>query len=107
MRVDFQDPLVSEIYGWNPARMMHRPRQDKNTKKSGMQLLSWRRSDGYTGGVIATLPIKTEKQNIAIAMERICPKSDRIVATMLDAMPRCLLSTELMMALVLGEENSA
>jgi len=65
-----------------------------------------KRSEGYTDGVIATLPIKTEKQNIAIAMERICPR-DRIVATMLDAMPRCLLCTELMMAFVFGDENRA
>jgi len=65
-----------------------------------------KRSDGYTDGVMATLPIKTEKQNIAIAIERICP-SDRIVATMLDAIPRCFASTELMIAFVFGEENSA
>jgi hypothetical protein len=45
------------------------------------------RSAGYTDGVMTTLPIKTEKQNIAIAIESTCP-SDRMVATMLEAIPR-------------------
>ena len=64
------------------------------------------RRAGYTDGVITTLPIKTEKQNMAIAIDSTCP-SDRMVATMLEAIPRNRLSTELMIALVFGEEKSA
>jgi hypothetical protein len=56
--------------------------------------------------VIATLPIKTEKQNMAIAIESTCP-SDRMVAFILDAIPRWRILTELMIALVFGDEKSA
>ena len=63
-------------------------------------------SAGKTSGVIVTVPIKTEKQNIAIAIESTCP-SERMVAFMPDAMPRYCGSTELMIAFVLGEEKRA
>jgi hypothetical protein len=63
-------------------------------------------SAGYIAGVMSFAPMKIEKQNIAIAMERTCP-SDRIVATIPEAMPRYFLSTELIIALVLGEEKNA
>jgi hypothetical protein len=55
---------------------------------------------------MGTLPIKTEKQNIAIAIESTCPR-DRMVAFILDAIPRWRILTELMIALVFGEEKSA
>ena len=55
---------------------------------------------------MATLPIKTEKQKMAIAVESSCP-GDRIVATILNAMPRYCISTELMIALIFGDEKSA
>jgi hypothetical protein len=43
-------------------------------------------SDGKTSGIIVTFPIKTEKQNMAIAIESSCP-SERMVAFIPDAMP--------------------
>jgi len=43
---------------------------------------------------------------IAVPMEIICP-IDRIVATMAEAMPYIFFSTELMIALVLGDEKKA
>ena len=55
---------------------------------------------------MGTLPIKTEKHTMVIAMESTCP-SDRMVAFMLDAIPRWRISTELMIALVFGDEKSA
>jgi hypothetical protein len=55
---------------------------------------------------MATLPIKTEKQIMAIAIEMTCP-SDRIVAFILAAIPRYRIFTELMIALVFGDEKSA
>ena len=55
---------------------------------------------------MGTLPIKTEKQNIAIAIESTCP-SDRMVAFILDAIPRWRILTELMIALVFGDEKRA
>jgi hypothetical protein len=61
-------------------------------------------SAGYTAGMIVTGPIKIAKQHIAIAIERSWP-SDRMVATIPEAMPRCLACAELMMALVFGDEK--
>jgi hypothetical protein len=59
---------------------------------------------GYRAGVIAAGPIKTAKHAIAIAIERSWP-NDRTVAFIPEAIPRCRFATELMMALVLGEEK--
>ena len=61
---------------------------------------------GKTAGVMVTVPMKTEKQNMAIAIESTCP-SERMVAFIPDAMPRYRGSTELMIAFVLGDEKSA
>ena len=55
---------------------------------------------------MGTLPIKTEKHTMVIAIETTCP-SDRIVAFILDAIPRWQIFTELMIALVFGDEKSA
>ena len=55
---------------------------------------------------MGTLPIKTEKHTMVIAIESICP-SDRMVAFILDAIPRWRIFTELMIALVFGDEKSA
>ena len=79
---------------------MHRQVKIKN------EIVTLVMSAGKTSGVIVTVPIKTEKQNIAIAIESTCP-SERMVAFMPDAMPRYRGSTELMIAFVLGEEKRA
>ena len=55
---------------------------------------------------MVSVPKYTEKQSMAIAMESTCPM-DRMVATMPDAMPRYSFLTELMIALVFGEEKRA
>jgi hypothetical protein len=46
------------------------------------------------------------KTTMAMAMLTICPIS-RMVATVPEAIPRCLLSTELIIAFIFGDENRA
>jgi hypothetical protein len=61
-------------------------------------------SPGYVSGVIASCPIYKASNIIAIPMLSICP-TILMVPTTPEAIPKCFFSTELMMALVLGEEK--